>query len=323
MEDRDALLDLGWDPEWADAFDGLSGSAGPVPARVTAVHRGRVHVRGEGVDESVPVAGTLWSQPAVGDWVAFDGERVSAILPRRTELAREETILAANVDLGMVVVSLHEEVDLRRMERFVALVTAGGIEPVMVLTKGDLSADAEAERTRVAEQLGIDAIALSALAGWGIEEVGERLVPRRTAAFIGMSGVGKSTLLNALLGEDRQRTLEVRAGDSAGRHATVHRELFALPHGALVIDTPGMRRPAPPGSEGVAEGFADIELLARSCRFADCRHEGEPGCAVRGAVSEERLASFRELEGEGRDADDRAEQRGGRRSYNRPGHQPR
>lgn len=310
----EVLSDLGWDTAWADTLKTLPGSAELAAARVTAVHRGRVHVIGEDLDLLVPVAGTLGLQPAVGDWGAYDGQRVAEVLPRRTVLAREDAVLAANVELGVIVASCHEEVNLPRLERFLALVTVGGIEPLVILTKGDLNDAHDAEAERVRERLGVETIVVSVRDGWGIDAIRERLQPRRTAVLMGMSGVGKSTLLNELLGEDRQRTLPVRERDGAGRHATVHRELFSLPNGALLIDTPGMRRPPLANAEGVAETFADIEELARSCRFSDCRHENEPGCAVRGVVSPERLESMRKLGREGTGAATRkAAQRGGPR----------
>ena len=308
------LSELGWDEAWAETLARLPGSGGAVPARVTAVHRGRVHLVGEGLDESVPFAATLPFQPAVGDWVTYDGRKASDILPRRTELARAESVLAANVDLGVVVASCHEDLNARRLERFVAMISGGGIEPLVVLSKGDLVEDPASEAAAARERTGVEALVISAKAGWGVEEVRERLLPTRTAVLMGMSGVGKSTLLNALLGEERQRTLPVRERDGTGRHATVHRELFRLGNGALIIDTPGVRRPGLANDAGVEDTFADIEELARGCRFADCRHVDEPGCAVRGVVSDERLESMRKLKLEGREAAGRGAGPGRRRS---------
>lgn len=299
------LTELGWDDAWAGALGRLAGPSRVGPARVTAVHRGLVRVVGEDRDDLVPVAGSIGAPPVVGDWVAVGGERVEAILPRRTELAREGAVLAANVDLGVIVVSFAEELNLRRLERFIALIASAGIESLVVLSKEDLSGNPGGEAERVRGEIGAEVLVVSARAGSGMDALRKRLRPRSTSVLMGISGVGKSTLLNELLGEARQRTLPVRERDGSGRHATVHRELFALAGGALVIDSPGIRLPALAGPGGVGAAFADIEQLARGCRFADCRHATEPGCAVRGVVSDERLRSMRNLEREGSDAAER------------------
>jgi ribosome biogenesis GTPase len=307
------LATLGWDGDWAQALADQQDPA-LTPARVMAVHRGRVLARGADGDALVPVAGSArGGPPVVGDWVALRDGAVRIVLPRRTVLAREGADLVANADLCVIVTSLNQDLNLRRLERFVALARAGGLRALVVLSKGDLSADPLADAERVAAQAGgADVIVLSAHGGWGVPTLRARLEPGRTAVLVGMSGGGKSTLVNVLLGEDRQRTLEVRAGDDRGRHATTHRELFVLDDGSLLVDTPGLRLPRLAGTEGLDEAFADVEALARRCRFADCSHGDEPGCAVQAAIAAgdldpARLAHMRKLEREGLSAQERRE----------------
>jgi ribosome biogenesis GTPase len=217
------------------------------------------------------------------------------------------------VDLLAIVTSLNQDLNLRRIERFVTLARGEGIRPLIVLTKGDLSKDPAGEAESVARDLrDVPVLALSALQGWGFPALHTHLRARETTAMVGMSGVGKSSLLNALLGEDVQATAEVRAGDARGRHTTSHRELFVLESGALLVDTPGLRGPGMPSASGVEETFADIERLAQRCRFRDCRHDGEPGCAVEAAIASgeldpARLAHMRKLEREGLTAQERRE----------------
>jgi ribosome biogenesis GTPase len=310
------LSTLGWDGGWAQALADHEDRA-LVPARVTAVHRGRYAVRGDDIDALVPAAGALEAAarapadlPATGDWVALRaGEAIRHVLPRRTLLARadddaREEALAANVDLCLVTTSLDMDLNLRRLERFVALAGAGGIEVLVVCTKGDLARDPVADATAVSAATGAEAIVLSARDGWGVNALGARLAPGRTHALVGMSGVGKSTLVNLLLGEERQRTLAVRERDARGRHATTHRELFQLAGGALLIDTPGLRLPRMASAAGLEDAFADVTQAAERCHFADCRHDGEPDCGVAAAIAAgelapDRLAAMRKLEREG------------------------
>jgi len=170
------------------------------------------------------------------------------------------------------------------------------VEPLLVLSKADVHPDPAGVAAAWAERSGAAVLAISSRTGVGLPELGEKLAPRRTAVLLGSSGAGKSTLVNALLGEDRQATAPVRASDDRGRHTTTRRELIVLPGGALLIDTPGLRLPRlwePAAVDG--GGFADLEVLALGCRFADCRHDGEPGCAVRGQVSQERLRNWEKL----------------------------
>jgi ribosome biogenesis GTPase / thiamine phosphate phosphatase len=318
------LTTLGWDGAWAEAL-AVHEDRALTPARVLAVHRGRYAVRGEEGDALVPVAGALEAAaidpaalPAVGDWVALRrGEAIRHVLPRRTVLARadddgREEALAANADLCLVTTSLDLDLNLRRLERFVALARGGGVDVLLVCTKGDLSRDPVGQAADVSAAVGAEAIVLSALDGWGVNPLRARLEPRRTAALVGMSGVGKSTLVNLLLGEERQRTLAVRESDARGRHATTHRELFVLDDGALLIDTPGLRLPRMASTEGVGDAFADVTAAAEDCRFRDCRHDGEPGCGVAAAIAAgeldtKRLAAMRKLEREGRTAAERRE----------------
>ena len=275
--------------------------------RVLAQHRGRWLVASDDEEEPrlLPARGSLRETPPVtGDRVAIDpGGAISAVLERRGMLVRRAAgdataaqVLAANVDLALVVESLPDPNE-RRAERLTALALAGGVPAALVLTKSDLAEDAQALAARMARRLGLaDGVAVSTHDGSGLGILRALLVPGETAALIGRSGAGKSTLVNALLGEHRQATRPVRAGDGRGRHTTVTRELIQLPGGALIVDTPGLR--AVGLWDGPGDVFADIDELTAACRFADCRHDSEPGCAVRGAVDPERVAAWRKLERE-------------------------
>jgi ribosome biogenesis GTPase / thiamine phosphate phosphatase len=306
-----------------------------VPARVLAAHGGRWLVTeptAAAAPRLVPARGRLrdpvnGGPPVTGDWVALDtAGAIAAVLARRGAVVRREVgertagqTLAANVDLALVVEPLPEP-NVRRAERFVALAAGGGVPAALVLTKRDLDPDDGACAMPLARRLGLaDALAVMAHDGGdGAALVGSLLAPGTTTVLLGPSGAGKSTLANALLGTSRQATGAVR-DDGRGRHTTVARELLRLPSGALLIDTPGLREV---GLWDDSDGaFADIEALAARCRFPDCGHESEPGCAVRDAVDPERLDAWRKLTREQAWLEDRRaaarerEQRG--RSYSR------
>jgi ribosome biogenesis GTPase len=314
-----ALPALGWDDAWAAAWHAAATSAGHVPARVVAAHRGACDVLTEAAAAPLEgrVAGRLRHAagpaelPVVGDWVAVDARAaegsatVHAVLPRRTQLRRKAPadygspfqVLAANVDVVLVTTSLNRELNPRRVERYLAMAWESGARPVVVLTKVDLARDpvevavAEAQLEEVA--VGVPVVATSAVSGEGIDAVRAFLGAGRTVALVGSSGVGKSTLANALLGEQRLLVREIREDDARGRHTTVGRQLVALPDGeGLLLDTPGLRELGLwDDGAGLDLAFADVARLGEACRFADCRHEGEPGCAVRGALDDGSLGA--------------------------------
>ncbi len=257
------------------------------------------------------------SLPVTGDWVAArivgpEQALVEAVLPRRTSLSRraagtrdEEQPLAANVDVVFLVCGLDGDFNLRRLERYLALVATSGASPVVVLNKADLCADLAGrivETTAVARSAPV--VAASTLDPHGLDALRRFLTPGATVALLGSSGVGKSTIANRLLGEERFRTAEVRMWDSRGRHTTVRRELTPLPLTGALIDTPGMRElQLWSGTESVDAVFDEITAIAEGCRFRDCTHSGEPGCAVAaalegGQVDANRWASFQKLRAE-------------------------
>jgi ribosome biogenesis GTPase / thiamine phosphate phosphatase len=281
--------------------------------RVIAQHRGHWLVADPGGTEPrlLPARGRLRETPPVtGDWVAISPDEViSTVLERRGTVVRRAAgsatsaqVLAANVDLALVAEPLPEPNE-RRVERLVALGLADDVPAVLLLTKADLDPDAQLTATQLARRLGlVDAVAISTRDGGGLGVLRTLLEPGATAVLLGPSGAGKSTLVNALLGEERQATAEIRE-DGRGRHTTVTRELISLPGGALLVDTPGIREVGL--WDGPGATFADIDELAARCRFADCQHDTEPGCAVRDATDPERLEAWRKLAREQKWLEDR------------------
>jgi ribosome biogenesis GTPase len=293
-----------------------------VPARVVVAHARTLHVRGGGGEHLAETSGRLRHNalgpeelPAVGDWVALEQEAgrgrpvIHAVLPRRTAFVRRaagdhsvQQVLAANVDTVFLVMGLDRDYNPRRIERALVLAWESGADPVVLLNKADLCEDVEARRSEIeAAAPGVPVRVIAAKPGEGLEALEPWLERGRTVALLGSSGVGKSTLVNRLLGEDRQKTRAVRESDQRGRHTTTHRELVVLPGGGLLVDTPGLREIQLWASEeGLASAFGDVEALAPACRFRDCAHDAEPGCAVlaavvKGELSGERLASYRKL----------------------------
>jgi ribosome biogenesis GTPase len=308
------LDELGWSPELAEQLE-----PGLVPGRVAAAHRGAFDVWTEGGSVRSRLPGRAMHDGVdvgVGDWIGMSSGLIRTVLPRRSAIVRNAAsdqqrrthgqVLAANVDVAFVVSSLGPDLEPRRIERYLVTIWESGATPEIVLTKADRLDDpwplvAEVE----AVALGVPVHVVSALSGDGCDELRSRIGAGTTSVLLGSSGVGKSTLVNRWLGEELMLTRETREDDDEGRHTTTHRQLLVLPGGGLVIDTPGLRELQlwDVGAAALETTFADVEELAADCRFSDCTHVHEPGCAVLGAVESgelpgERLHSWRKLQRE-------------------------
>ncbi len=324
--EESCLKSLGWSPHFARPFKPYA-ERGLQPGRVVLQKQHRYALRHFDGELEAELAGRLLHHaeavaelPAVGDWVAFDhppghpGAIIHAVLPRRTQLSRKaagrrtvEQMVAANVDAILLVMGLDGDFNLRRLERLLVTAWESGARPIVVLNKADLAEDLAGQRQAVETVApGVDVLMTSCVSGRGIDTIQPFLAVGETVVLIGSSGVGKSSLINRLAGREVMHTGAVRAGDDRGRHTTTHRQLIALSSGALLIDSPGIRELVPwSGVEGLGGAFKDIQALAVGCRFRDCTHQGEPGCAVTesvtaGRLEAGRLRNYRDLEKEQR-----------------------
>jgi ribosome biogenesis GTPase len=326
------LIDYGFTQAMLqEKADGLSyAGADRVPARITAVHKERYEIISEYGQTYARLKASIYydegceSFPTTGDFVLINYnnsgdsqiiktlERKSFFSRRDPTPGRGEQAVAANFDYVFIMASLNSDFNVRRIERYLTLSWQSGAIPVVILTKADLVED-YSEQKRALEMVtsGVGVFAVSAKSGYGIDQLSDYLKPKKTIVFLGSSGVGKSSLVNALAGEDIMSINTIREDDSKGRHTTTHRQLIMLPNGVMVIDTPGMRELGMwDVSAGLGEAFSDVEEFLGRCKFSDCRHQKEPGCAIREAVetgelSADRWNSYINLKREARFSDDK------------------
>jgi ribosome biogenesis GTPase len=324
MENVMHLHQLGWDASFENQFEPFR-SGGLVPLRIAREDRRQYLALGEGGEWTCGVSGKFRHEaggkgdlPAVGDWVSastLPAEKkavIRGVLPRKSVFRRKaagshtaEQVVAANMDFVFIVSGLDLDFNPRRIERYLSLAWESGAMPVVLLNKADLCEDSESRKIEVESIApGVDVHTVSASRKTGLEILSRYIQEGKTAAFLGSSGVGKSTLINAILGYERLKVNEVSGWKNRGRHTTTYRELILLPEGGMVIDTPGMRElQVWGGEENLKQTFEDIEELAEACRFRDCSHVSEPGCAVQEAVKngllgQDRLAGFLKLKKE-------------------------
>jgi ribosome biogenesis GTPase len=312
------LVQLGWDPDFEEKFKQLSADGG-VPARVIADY-GAEYLVSDGLRARRAVAGNRLRNdgltlPAVGDWVSIAVREpldvINGVVERRTVFSRKaasietkEQVLAANVDVAFVIAAA-TDVNPRRIERYLTIAWQSGATPVVLLTKADVTDSPQELRAELEDvSMGTPVLVTSSVNGDGVDDIAQCLLPARTGVLLGPSGAGKSTLINRIVGVDLMRTRVIHGPSGEGRHMTSHRQLVQLPDGGMIIDTPGLREAQLwAGEEALGNIFEDIEMLALRCRFADCAHDTEPGCAIKaalaaGTLDAGRFRSYRKLQRE-------------------------